>query len=111
MLQQDIDFFKGNDRLFLFFMNLTFPVAPAELVMEELPFLSLTTFQISSQPLLETSPLFHCGHISYFCFSVASSLSVHGRPMLMCSVSVPFLPFFRPLRIILAEDFYKKLKA
>lgn len=31
MLQQDIDFFKGNDRLFLFFMNLIFPVAPAEL--------------------------------------------------------------------------------
>lgn len=79
--------------------------------MEELLFLSLTTFQISSQSLLETSPLFHCGHISYFCFSMASSLSVHGRPMLLCSVSVPFLPFFRPLIIILAEDFYKKLKA
>lgn len=49
--------------------------------MEELLFLCLTTFQISSQSLLEASPWFHCGHISFFCFSMASSLSVHGRPM------------------------------
>lgn len=94
-------------------MNLILPVALAELEDGGSPFLCLTTLHVSSQPPLVAIPSLHCGDLSYFgAFLMAFSLSVGGRPIPPCSLSVlSLLPFLRPLRIILAEDFYKKLKA